>query len=189
MILDFGGVESIANLSSGKIGSDEFGRFWAHSRAADQLYRGQITPDVFAVAAVEELSLDVQPSKFLADFKAWLRGPYPGAFALLRDLRSQATLACLSNTNQLDVERFRQEFALHDRFDKCFFSNEIGLRKPEPAAYRHVLADLELPAERVAFFDDNPECVVGAQKAGMRAFHCVGVAPLIASLQGLGFAL
>ena len=65
----------------------------------------------------------------------------------------------------------------------------LSLRKPEPATYRHVLADLELPAERVAFFDDNPECVVGAQKAGMRAFHCVGVAPLIASLQELGFAL
>jgi hypothetical protein len=36
---------------------------------------------------VQEFALGVTPAAFLAEFQTWLRGPYPGAFELLRTLR------------------------------------------------------------------------------------------------------
>jgi FMN phosphatase YigB (HAD superfamily) len=37
-------------------------------------------------------------------------------------------------------------------FCKIYLSHEIGARKPEPAAFRTVVADMGLTPERVLFF-------------------------------------
>ena len=97
-------------------------------------------------------------------------------------------MACLSNTNCLDVARFRDELELDRRFDRCFFSNEIGLRKPSPACFAHVLQRLGRSAEpsRVAFFDDSAACVEGARDAGMRAYRATSIASLRGHLESLG---
>lgn len=187
VLLEFGGVASVSRLSHGRIGAAEFGRLW-QSHAADRLYRGLCTPDEFAAAAVAELSLPAAPGAFLEEFRTWLRGPYPGAFELLAEVRTRVVVACLSNTNALDVARFRDEFALGRRFDHCFFSNEIGLRKPERECYDHVLARLGLSAdpERAVFFDDSLSCVEGARAVGMRAYQASSVAGIRGHLVALG---
>lgn len=155
---------------------------------ADRLYRGLCTPDEFAAAAVAELHLPVGPEAFLAEFRTWLRGPYPGAFELVAEVRGRVVVACLSNTNALDVGRFRDEFALGHRFDHCFFSNEIGLRKPDRECYEHVLARLGLSEApgRAVFFDDNLSCVHGARAVGMRAYQTSSVAAVRSHLVALG---
>jgi putative hydrolase of the HAD superfamily len=107
VLLDFGGLESLRDLSGGRVGEEEFARFWSRSGWADRLYRGQCSPEAFAAGAVEEFSLAVTPAEFLAAFQTWLHGPYPGAFELIRTLRPHYQVACLSNTNVLDVRRFR----------------------------------------------------------------------------------
>lgn len=178
VLLDFGGLESIDELSGGRTGAEAFSLFWSRSRFADELYRGVCSPEEFAEGAVRELSLRVSTAEFLAAFRTWLRGPYPGAFDLLRELRPHYRLACLSNTNLLDVRRFRDELQLHDRFDQCFFSNEMGLRKPEPACYHHVVEHLGVMPGEIAFFDDSLECVGGARAIGIRAYQCDGIEAL-----------
>ena len=113
---------------------------------------GECSP-AFAAGAVAAFGLTIAPAAFLCEFRAWLRGPYPGALKLIADIRRPALVACLSNTNCLDVARFRGELQLDRCFDYCFFSNEIGLRKPDPACYAHVLWRLSLSASpsRVVF--------------------------------------
>lgn len=185
VLLDFGGIESLSKLSDGRVGEEEFGRFWSRSLWADRLYRGHCSPEAFAAGAVQEFSLAVTPAEFLAAFQTWLRGPYPGAFELLRTLRPHYQVACLSNTNALDVRRFRHELRLHEEFDHCFFSNEFGLRKPDLDCYSHVVRHLKCVPEEVAFFDDSSECVAGARELGLQAHHCVGIESLRATLRRL----
>jgi putative hydrolase of the HAD superfamily len=185
VLLDFGGIESVEELSGGRVGAEDFSRFWSCSPWADGLYRGTCAPQEFAAGAVAEWSLSATPAAFLTAFQAWLRGPYPGAFELLQELRPKYRLACLSNTNVLDVSRFRMELHLHERFDECFFSNEIGLRKPDSDCYRHVLRRLDMAPQDVAFFDDSPACVAGALFVGMSAHHCTGLESLRCTLNQL----
>lgn len=48
-----------------------------------------------------------------------------------------------------------------------FVSCKMGLRKPDPAAYRRVLAELDVPAQRCVFVDDQPRNVAAAAAEGM----------------------
>jgi HAD superfamily hydrolase (TIGR01509 family) len=187
VLLEFRGVESVARLSAGRIGPAEFARFW-RSRWADALYKGECSPEEFAAGAVVAFGLAISPGAFLREFRTWLRGPYPGALELVADVRERAGAACLSNTNCLDVVRFRDELQFDRRFDYCFFSNEIGQRKPDAACFAHVLRRLGLSAEprRVVFFDDSSACVRGARDAGMLAYQSASVASLRSHLERLG---
>jgi len=83
------------------------------------------------------------------------------------------------------VQRFRDELRLQDAFDRCFFSNEIGLRKPDAGCYRHVVDALNVRANEIAFFDDSRECVDGARAAGLHAHQVVGLDELRAALRHL----
>jgi HAD superfamily hydrolase (TIGR01509 family) len=185
LLLDFRGIESTVEISNGTVDAEKFGRFWSESHIADRLYRGQCTPKEFAAGAVAEWSLSVPPEQFLAAFGQWLIGPYCGAFELLAKLRERYVLACLSNTNELDCKRFRNELRLHEHFHYCFFSNEIGLRKPEPQCYRFVLEAMNAQSSDVIFFDDSRECIDGARAAGLQAYQCIGVTSLVERLTAL----
>jgi len=187
VLLDFQGAESVARLSNGRVSATDFSRFWT-TPLSDAFYKGTCSADEFAEGAVEAFGLTIDPSAFLQEFRTWLRGPYDGAFELVAAVRKRAVVACLSNTNSLDVSRFRSEFALHHRFDHCFFSNEIRLRKPAPACYSHVLETLGFltAPEQVVFFDDSADCVQGALGAGMRAYQATSVPTLLDHLGALG---
>jgi glucose-1-phosphatase len=185
VLLDFRGIESTLEISGGAISPAEFGMFWSKSPIADRFYRGQSTPEQFASDTVAEWSLAVSPAQFLAAFSQWLVGPYEGAFELLAKLREHYTLACLSNTNSLDCARFRSVLRLHERFDRCFFSNEMGLRKPEKLCYQHVLSALNVRNAEAIFFDDSLECVQGARAVDIAAFRCAGIGSLVETLSAL----
>jgi putative hydrolase of the HAD superfamily len=56
-------------------------------------------------------------------------------------------------------------------FREIFLSSSIGLRKPDSEAYRHVIAAIGAPAQRIVFFDDLIENIEGARACGLTAVH------------------
>ena len=64
--------------------------------------------------------------------------------------------------------------ALLDHVDLAISSHQVGTRKPDPAIYRHALATLGVPADRVLFFDDASGNVEAAQALGMRGHVTAG---------------
>ncbi len=53
-------------------------------------------------------------------------------------------------------------------FSPRFFSGPLGLVKPDPRIFRHVLAELRAEPEQVVFVDDSPANVAAAQNLGLR---------------------
>ena len=186
VLLDFGGPESVYKMSGRRIGEKAFFRFWSEAKCAHDLQRGRCTPEAFAAHAVRELGLPVSGEQFLAEYQTWLRGPYAGVPDLLAELRPHFRIACLSNTDALNVQRFEDELHLQDWFDECFYSNEIGVRKPDPEAYLHVSQALDIPANEIAVFDDSVECVNGAIAVGMHGQHVTGFDDLHMRLNQMG---
>jgi len=84
------------------------------------------------------------------------------------------------------VRRFGEELQLQRRLDGCFYSNELGRRKPDPEVYLHVCRTLDVAPAEVAFFDDSRENVAGARAVGMHAYHVTGFADLKRVLTELG---
>ncbi len=54
---------------------------------------------------------------------------------------------------------------------RSFTSWELGLRKPERAAFERVAREIGVPMERILFFDDTESNVEGARRAGLAAVH------------------
>jgi putative hydrolase of the HAD superfamily len=71
-------------------------------------------------------------------------------------------------------------------FQKVFLSSTIGLRKPDAAAYDHVVREIGVPAERIVFFDDSTENIEGARARGLQAVHVTSTRDVADALAALG---
>lgn len=96
---------------------------------------------------------------------------------VLRQLHAEGyRLVLLSNTNPCMME-----FVLSDRFDghghsladymdALYMSYEVGMMKPDPNFFHHVLMKERVIAEEILFVDDSPKNVSVASKMGIRTF-------------------
>jgi len=92
-------------------------------------------------------------------------------YALVGELKAKGVpVALLSNIEKPHGLLIRG-FGFYDPFDPCLLSYEIGVRKPDPKAYLHLLDALGLPGEDVIFFDDKLENVEAARKLGIDAIQ------------------
>lgn len=111
--------------------------------------------------------------------------PYPEVLALVKALhRHGIALAVLSNTIEPHAKALR-EAGVYDGFDQLFLSHEVGLRKPDPAIYKHVLRELDVQPAEALFIDDDPNNVKAAQALGMQGVIFTSPAQLVADVQSL----
>jgi len=91
-----------------------------------------------------------------------------------------------SNTN---AEHQRAWNAAYPRiaatFDRVFLSSDIGMRKPEAAAFAHIADTIGVPTAHILFFDDLVENVVGAVAAGLQAVQVRSPADVREALERL----
>lgn len=117
-----------------------------------------------------DAEIDQAWNAMLVDFPA-------GTADYLAELSKKYRLFLLSNTNELHVQRFCNIFEqahgypLQQLFEKCYYSNEIGYRKPNPEAFEVVLRDTELDPERTLFIDDLKPNTDTAAYLGMKVLH------------------
>jgi putative hydrolase of the HAD superfamily len=173
ILFDLGGVlvenageQGLSSLLPYQLDRKEIWARWLASDAVRRFECGQIAPEVSAARFIEEWRLEVGPAAFIESFTTWPRGLFDGAAVLVRNLRAQYRVACLSNTNALHWARF-PEFA--QMFDSSFASHLTGFLKPDPEAFEHVLHELDVRPDAVWFFDDLLQNVEAARRAGMRA--------------------
>jgi putative hydrolase of the HAD superfamily len=83
--------------------------------------------------------------------------------------------------------RRNAELGVTQLFERSFASHEIGVRKPAREIYDHVLAEMEVVAADVTFFDDQQPNVDAAKQVGINAHRVEGVDELRACLRELGY--
>ncbi len=176
VLVEWDGIDPLIKLSRNSLTREQARKFWLESPWVRRFEIGQCSPQSFAKGVVGELELTVDASQFLEEFTSWDRGPLPGSWELLAELGKDFELACLTNNNELHWGRIRDELGFSRCFKYCFVSFEIGFMKPDREVFEYVLSHVPYPASRVAFFDDNPECVKAAEELGIRAFQAWGIA-------------
>jgi putative hydrolase of the HAD superfamily len=195
VIFDYGGVislppsaadrEVIAGLAGvGGDGESFWRAYFAHRDGLDEgsgvaAYWQAIADDIGArwgTARVHEL--------WAADFRSWL-SINPGTIEVLADLKAGGTaLALLSNAGA-DYGSYFRRGLLGDFFAACYVSGELGLLKPQPEIYRHVLDDLAIRADEAVFIDNNEANVRSAQALGITGHLFTDVTALRAFLASL----
>ena len=97
---------------------------------------------------------------------------------LLQILQSKYRLFLYSNTNEIHIESFESSLqtvhqvdGLHSFFEKVYYSNVLGIRKPKTEGFLQILNENNLLAEETIFIDDSPQHIVGAKNAGITSFY------------------
>ncbi len=88
---------------------------------------------------------------------------------LLKELRDQYKLGLLSNASGQYLRPILKEHGLIDLFDEVVVSAEVGIIKPDPAIFKHILDKLDVQASEAIFTDDNPHNVAAAESVGIHS--------------------
>jgi putative hydrolase of the HAD superfamily len=90
-----------------------------------------------------------------------------------------------------DQEKYRAEYIkqipeFSQLFDKMFFSYELGTSKEQSEFFQKVIADLNIPAEQIAYWDDEQENIDSATSIGINSFFYTGLDSFKKQLNELG---
>lgn len=122
----------------------------------------------------------------LAHFESLWLMPYtaaiPGVAALLRELSSEFKLVLLSNVDRYYLEVVRKLHPELNCFSTQLVSCELGVAKPDKAAFQAAIEASRAQPAACYFIDDKPENVAAATALGLRGHVFSGVTQLRAAL-------
>lgn len=148
---------------------------------------GHASDAEFFEALRAALGIALSDAQLLEGWNAIFAGEMPCINALLARAGRRLPLYAFSNTNPPHVAHFSKPYAdVLGHFREIFLSCAIGLRKPDAAAYDHVIKAIGAPAERIVFFDDLVENIEGARKRGLTAVHVTSPDDVADALSALG---
>ncbi len=116
-----------------------------------------------------------------------LAGAIEGSVALLDAVRASGLpLYALTNWSADKFPVARRRFDFIGWFDGIVVSGEIGMKKPDPAIFRHLLETYGLDAPDLLFIDDSPANVAAAKALGFQTHHFETPEGLRADLSACG---
>jgi FMN phosphatase YigB (HAD superfamily) len=108
---------------------------------------------------------------------AWnslLIGVSKGNHDVLTAVKEKYRTFLLSNSNEIHydwiVNHIQEQFGIKnydDLFEKAYFSQHMGLRKPNIDIFEQVIKENNLNPAETLFIDDSPQHLAGAKKAGL----------------------
>jgi len=146
-----------------KVTSEKFYTYAGES--LEKLMEGRITADEFWAIYSDRCGTPVAEELFGKFFRP--RFDY-GVVAIIQKLRNDASVVCGTNTFDVHYDYLAQQ-GYYEIFDAIFASNKIGVSKPKPDFYRHILEDMGVAPENSVLVDDMQVNVLAAEKLGIEA--------------------
>ena len=184
LIFDFGGV--IINLDYSKV-VDEFKKLGIsdskklyskeeQTSLFDSLECGQISDEKF----LNEIRKKSNTNDLELIKKAWnsiLLNIPEERVHLLKKLSSKYKIFLLSNTNSIHLKEIISSYGekkwknFISIFNDVYFSNQIGMRKPNENIFFHVINKNKLDVSKTLFIDDTSQHIKTAKKIGFKTYH------------------
>lgn len=143
----------------------------------DDFETGKITSEAF-IQAWKPLLPQRSEKEITAAWNAMLLGLPKENLAFLKQLSQQYRLFLLSNTNDIHIQFvnafLQQQYGINNIngfFEKTYYSQEIGLRKPHKETFDWVLKDAGIIAEETLFIEDSAQHIAGAKRTGLKTHH------------------
>jgi len=133
--------------------------------------RGEISDEQFAADLCNEMGIALSFEQFSAGWHAVFVGLRPEVITLFQKLREEGhRVVVLSNTNRLHLDFWPQHYPeIEANTDAMYLSQNLGMRKPEPEIFQHVLEKEGFTADQAVVFDDVAENIEAARAAGIEA--------------------
>jgi glucose-1-phosphatase len=184
IIFDLGGV--LLNIDPRKT-IEAFGKLGMEQLVGDkglsydhdifyQMEQGKITPEEFRNGVRQLLTKEVSDDEIDAAWTAMLLDFPAIRVGLVKNLRMDFKIYLFSNTNAIHVEKFhaifrdQHGFEVSTLFEKDFYSNEIGYRKPSAESYQEIIRLSGINPAESLFIDDSLQNVDAAIASGLKGF-------------------
>jgi putative hydrolase of the HAD superfamily len=184
IIFDLGGV--LLNIAPKKT-IEAFGKLGMEQLVGDkglsydhdifyQMEQGLITSDEFRQGVLDLLPNSASFQEIDDAWTAMLLDFPTIRVELVKNLRKDFKIYLFSNTNAIHVEKFhsifrnQHGFEVSTLFDKDFYSNEIGYRKPSSESYQEIIRLSGVNPEETLFIDDSLPNVESAVASGLKGF-------------------
>ena len=184
LIFDFGGV--IINLDYRKP-VDEFKKLGIfdskklyskkeQTKLFDSLECGQISDENF----LNEIRKKSNTNNLELIKKAWnsiLLNIPKERVHLLKKLSSKYKIFLISNTNSIHLKEIISSYGekkwknFISIFNDVYFSNQIGMRKPNENIFFYVINKNKLDVSKTLFIDDSLQHIKTAKKIGFKTYH------------------
>ncbi|WP_103327458.1 HAD family hydrolase [Bacteroidetes bacterium endosymbiont of Geopemphigus sp.] len=174
IIFDFGNVFISLRIFYTRVQFMKLGLFYVPKTLRDLFKKyetGQVSAEIFLLTIKKYSPLgDIEKIH-----KAWntLIGNFDErALKILSWSAQSYRLFLLSNMNALHMEHIQKKMGplyenFQTSFEKCYFSHEIQLRKPDRKAYEIILKQQNLKAQETLFVDDLKENIATAHTLGI----------------------
>ena len=158
-------------------------------RSASSLHRferGELTPREFHAAFCDAGRLRIGFEEFCAIY-CDIFEPVPQMIEAHREVRARGMATYIfSNTSELHFTHIQRHYPFVSQFDGYFLSYELGVMKPDDAAYAAVEKTIGCRASQLLYIDDRVENIEAGARRGWHALHHTAPAATIARLGGLG---
>lgn len=163
------GLPGLAHLPgvAGRHDAQSLERWLLDSAEFYAFERGEIGADEFLVAFRSGLGLHATDDELASAFEGLILHEIEGVGPLLRKLAATYPLYALSNNNVLLWRGIQRTCSTLDVFAQIFLSQEIGLLKPEPAAFHYTMQHIGCQPQEAVLIDDNPRCIAAAAELGL----------------------
>jgi len=95
-------------------------------------------------------------------------GIIQGTKDIIEQLRNNSRVVCGTNTIDSHYYYLLNQGS-YEIFDEVYASNLMGISKPDPDFYWHILNKEEIKPENTIFIDDTEENIISAQKIGINS--------------------
>ena len=177
--IDFGKVFSVWAQYAGCDMAQIRGRF-----QMDDLYKahetGHVSGEEFFAGLRKSLDVNLTDQQFTEGWNSIFVGEVPGIARLLKAAAKRYPLYAFSNTNEIHKAHMLECYgAVLSNFEAVFISSQMGVRKPDPAAFTYVIKQIGAPPTSILFFDDTKENVEGARNCSLNAVHVKSIKDVI----------
>jgi putative hydrolase of the HAD superfamily len=186
IIFDFGGV--ILNIDFERsvqafrlLGIEEFGMLYSQhmqNELFNKLEKGMISPDDFRNELQDISGLYMTNEEIDEAWNALILDLPAYRIKMLDLVRSNYRIFLLSNSNVIHYECYIQQLrkehgyrSFDEIFKKAYFSQDMGMRKPDEEIYQKVLKEQQLNPQETLFIDDSYPNIETAVKLGMMGHH------------------
>jgi putative hydrolase of the HAD superfamily len=181
--IDFDRSFEVWGRHAGIPGAEIAARFGVHT-PYQQHERGEISAVQFYAALRDSLRIALSDEQFEEGWNALILDEKREITRQIAALKPGIPLYVFSNANETHKRYWeRHHSAVLTPFRRVFVSSDIGLRKPDTAAFDHVAREIGVAPERILFFDDMLANVEGARRAGLEAVHVTSAASVAAALK------
>ncbi len=186
IIFDLGGVLlnidfSITEKAFKELGVTQFSNMFTQHHSNDlfvQLETGEISPEDFYEAFRRGTGTNLSDETIKKTWNALLLDFRAPTLSWLETIRSKYRIFLFSNTNQIHHDAFIESYQqltgngeFDTIFEKAYYSQNMGMRKPNPEPFLYILKENNLNAKETLFIDDTIKNIETAHALGLKTIH------------------